>query len=292
MEEKAERIDWTVDGERVTVGVTRLGSGPELLLLPAPSSISTRAEMLPLQQRLARSFSTVSIDWPGFGDLPRPSIAWRPDFYRAFLRFLLAEVVHPTATVAAGHATGYLLGQAGDDPQSTGRLCLLSPTWRGPLPTMAGRRLAIFRWLSRAVDLPVVGPPLYRLNVNGPVIRMMTRGHVYADPGWATPERMAPKRAVTEAPGARHASFRFVTGELDPYLDRAAFLRAARGVRGKLLSVHARDCPRRSKTEMLELGRLDNVESIELPSGKLSFYEEFPDDTAGVVRAFLMRPLR
>jgi hypothetical protein len=289
LEGKAERIDWTVDGERVSLGVTRLGSGLELLLLPALSSISTRAEMLPLQQRLARSFSTVSVDWPGFGDLPRPAIAWRPDFYRAFLRFFLASVVRPVATIAAGHAAGYLLGQAGDDPQSTGRLCLLSPTWRGPLPTMAGRRLAIFRWLSRAVDLPVVGPPLYRLNVNGPVIRMMTRGHVYADPGWATPERMAPKRAVTEAPGARHASFRFVAGELDPYLDRAAFLRAARGVRGKLLSVHARDCPRKSKAEMLELGRLDNVESLELPSGKLSFYEEFPDETAGVVRAFLMR---
>lgn len=292
MGEKAERIDWTVDGEKVSLGLTRLGSGPELLLLPALSSISTRTEMLPLQRRLAQSFSTIAVDWPGFGDLPRPAIAWRPDFYRAFLRFLLAEVARPIATVAAGHAAGYLLGQAGEDPGSAGRLCLLSPTWRGPLPTMAGRRLALFRWVSRAVDLPVVGPPLYRLNVNGPVIRMMTRGHVYADPGWATPERMVPKRAVTQAPGACHASFRFVAGELDPFADRAAFLRAARGVRGRLLSVYARDCPRKSKAEMLELGRLDNVESLELQSGKLSFYEEFPDDTAGVVKAFLMRALR
>lgn len=292
MGEKAERIDWTVDGERMSLGVTRLGSGPELLLLPALSSISTRSELLPLQQRLAESFSTIAVDWPGFGDLPRPAIAWRPDFYRAFLRFLLAELTRPLATVAAGHGAGYLLGQAGDDPRSVGKLCLLSPTWRGPLPTMAGRRLALFRWLSRAVDLPVVGPPLYRLNVNGRVIRMMTRGHVYADPSWPTPDRMAPKLAVTEAPGARHASFRFVAGQLDPFVDRAAFLGAARSVRGKLLSIYARNCPRKSKAEMLELGRLDNVESLEMQSGKLSFYEEFPDDTAGVVRAFLMRALR
>ncbi len=81
---------------------------------------------------------------------------------------------------------------------------------------------------ARAVDLPVIGPALYRLNVNGPVIGMMARGHVYADPAWLTPERMAAKRAMTEAPGARHASFRFVAGELDPFTTRDDCLDAAR----------------------------------------------------------------
>lgn len=289
MDRRAERIDWTVEGERLGLGITRRGSGPVLLLLPSLSSISTRNEMLPLQERLGESFSTFAVDWPGFGDMPRPAIAWRPDIYRAFLRFLVTDVVRPVATIAAGHAAGYVIERAADDPASIGSLCLLSPTWRGPLPTMAGRRLALFRWLAKAVDLPFVGQALYRLNVNGPIIRMMTRGHVYADPNWPTAERIAQKRAVTEAPGARHASFRFVAGELDLFTDRAAFLRAAGRVQAKMLVIHAKDCPRKSKAEMIELGRLDNVESVELPRGKLSFYEEFPDDTAAVVKAFLER---
>jgi len=46
-----------------------------------------------LQERLASSFATVAIDWPGFGDEPRPAIRWRPDAYVAFLRYVLTEVV-------------------------------------------------------------------------------------------------------------------------------------------------------------------------------------------------------
>jgi hypothetical protein len=40
---------------------------------------------------------------------------------------------------------------------------------------MMGRR-AMFRFVSRLVDLPVIGSALYRLNVNRPMIRMMAKG--------------------------------------------------------------------------------------------------------------------
>lgn len=284
MERTEDRIAWQADGRTVELGVTRCGEGPPLLLLPALSSISTRAEMRPLQDRLAQHFATVAVDWPGFGDLPRPRLAWRPGVYRAFLRFVLAELApHPAGTIAAGHAAAYALAHAAEEPGSLGRLCLLSPTWRGPLPTMADRRLALFDLLTRGVDLPVAGSALYRLNVNGPVIGLMARGHVYADPKWLTPARMAEKRRVTEAPGARHASFRFVSGALDPFADRAGFLAAARAAGPGLVVAFGRDAPPKSKAEMVALGALDTVEAIELPRGKLSFYEEFPDETAAAL---------
>jgi len=282
-----ERIEWTADGSPIDIGMTRFGSGPSLLLLPALSSISTRAEMRPLQERLGVSFSTLAIDWPGFGNLPRPRIDWRPGLYRAFLRSVLADIVTPSVTIAAGHAAGYALAQAADEPGSLGRLGVLAPTWRGPLPTMAGRRSALFRMLAKAVDLPVAGSGLYRINVNGPVIRMMARGHVYADPGWLNAERMAAKRAVTEAPGARHASFRFVAGELDPFADRAAFLDAARHAGTDMLLLLGSGVPRKSKAEMAELAALDTVSAVEFPHGKLSFYEEFPDETAEMIMSRL-----
>lgn len=287
MDWRDERIAWEADGKPVEIGLTRFGSGPGMLLLPAISSISMRQELRPLQERLGASFSTVAIDWPGFGDLVRPRIDWRPDLYRAFLRFVLANVVTPRATLAAGHAAGYVLAQAADDPASTGRLCLLSPTWRGPFPTMMRRRLKAFRTMARAMDLPLAGPLLYRLNVNGPVIGMMARGHVYADPAWLTPERMAAKRTVTEAPGARHASFRFVAGELDLFHNRKAFIESARRVTSDILTLWGEGAPPRSKAEMRALGELPNVTAIELPQGKLSFYEEFPEAVAEALKGRL-----
>jgi pimeloyl-ACP methyl ester carboxylesterase len=280
-----ETIECQVDGKPIEIGVTRAGSGPSLLLLPALSSISTRTEVWPLQERLAERFATVAIDWPGFGTLPRPKITWRPAHYRAFLRFVVDKVVRPSVTIAAGHAAGYALAQAADD---AGKLVLLSPTWRGPLPTMAGKRMALFGGLARAVDLPVFGSALYRLNVNGPVIGMMARGHVYSDPAWLTPERLADKRKVTEAPGARHASFRFVTGELDLFADRETFLDTARNAGNDIVVLYGSQAPRKSKAEMAALAALDNVSAVELPRGKLSVYEEFPDDTMQALRPSLV----
>lgn len=145
-----ETIEWQTDGKPVEISVTRADGGPRLLLLPALSSISTRTEVWPLQARLAERFATVAIDWPGFGILPRPKIAWRPDHCRAFLRFVVDKVVQPSATIAAGHACVYALAQAADAAGSLGKLLLLSPTWRGPLPTMAGKRMALFGGLARA----------------------------------------------------------------------------------------------------------------------------------------------
>ncbi len=211
-----DSLEWTWRDKTIRVGIDYRGQGPTILMLPALSSISTRCEMRPLGERLASIFTTIAIDWPGFGDRPRPSVAWGPDAYREFLAQILQKLPRPTATVAAGDPAGNLLCHAAEHPGSTGRLCLVAPTWRGPLPTMMGGRRAMFRYISKLVDLPVIGSALYRLNVNRPMIRLMGRGHVYADPAWLDERRLAEKLTAINAPGARHASFRFVTGELDP----------------------------------------------------------------------------
>jgi pimeloyl-ACP methyl ester carboxylesterase len=286
------RIEWVWDGKAVSTGTTRYGEGPSVLLLPALSSISTRREMRPLQEALGSSFSTVAVDWPGFGDLPRPKVAWCPGAYKKFLKHVVGDIVKPAATIAAGHAAGYAVAQAADNDTAMGPLCLISPTWRGPLRTMTGKRLALFRWLARAVDLPVLGPALYRLNVNPPIVRMMARGHVYADAGWLTPERLKDKLAVINATGARHASFRFVAGELDPFDDRSDFLKSASRITSSALVIIAAGSPRKSKTEMAALAALSNIKSAEVQEGKLAVHEEFPEKVAPIVLDFLRDGLR
>ena len=288
MKAELDHIVWSWEGQEVPVGYDRLGAGATLLLLPAFSSISTRREMRPLQERLASDFATVAIDWPGFGDEPRPPVPWQPAAYVAFLQHVLTHVVvRPLATIAAGHAASYALSAAAGSPNSTGRLCLIAPTWRGPLPTVTGGRRQVGEWISRAGDIPVLGQLLYRLNVSPPVIRMMARGHVYADPDWLTSERLTEKMDVVSAPGARHASIRFVTGMLDLMASRTSFVETARGIKEPILVVYGAATPTKSKAEMLALVALPNVRSVELPFGKLAVHEEFPDTVAEAVRSFL-----
>ena len=45
MQVQRDRIDWNWQGAAVRLGITRLGAGPTILMLPALSSISTRGEM-------------------------------------------------------------------------------------------------------------------------------------------------------------------------------------------------------------------------------------------------------
>jgi pimeloyl-ACP methyl ester carboxylesterase len=284
-----DRIEWNWRGTAVEVGVTRAGAGagPVLLMLPAMSSISTRGEMRPLARLLASEFTTLAVDWPGFGDAPRPAIAWQPDAYRAFLAGLLDAVERPFATIAAGHAAGYCVAAARAKPGSAGRLCLVAPTWRGPLPTVMGKRHAAFGRIARAGDLPVIGEALYRLNVNPFMVKKMALGHVYVAPGALPPALLAEKLAVTRAAGARHASIRFVTGELDPMTSRANFLDAAGAVTDPILLVYGTDTPAKSKAEMQALAGLPNIRSIVLPAGKLAVHEEFAEETAAPLRQFL-----
>jgi pimeloyl-ACP methyl ester carboxylesterase len=284
-------ITWTWNGETVRVGFDRVGEGSTVLLLPALSSISTRQEMRPLQDRLASEFATVAIDWPGFGAEPRPPMAWEPAAYSSFLQHVLTHVApRPFATAAAGHAATYALSAAAAKPGSLGRLCLVAPTWRGPLPTMLPGRRALGAWITRASDLPLLGSLLYRLNVNTPVVRMMARGHVYSDPGWLTGERLEQKMAVTNVPGARYASIRFVTGMLDLILDRSSFIEMAKGVTDPILVLYGAETPRRSKAEIEALASLPHIESTEVPLGKLAVHEEFPDAVVEKMAPFLNRP--
>jgi pimeloyl-ACP methyl ester carboxylesterase len=281
-------LEWTWRGEIIRVGADARGSGPPVLLLPALSSISSRREMRPLQERLAPRYATLAVDWPGFGDAPRPQVDWTPDAYSDFLNFVLTSVMaRPHAIIAAGHAATYVLKHAADAAPPTPRLALIAPTWRGPLPTMVGGHRLFFDRLCAFVDRPVLGPLLYGLNVNRVMVRHMGAGHVYADPAFLEGERLRDKLAVVRARGARFASVRFVTGRLDPLASRDAFLDVARRVTAPILSVYGAETPPKSRAEMEALAAVPGVRTVRLSQGKLAVHEEFPDETMDAIAPFL-----
>src|SRR5262245_20017993 len=280
-------LEWNWGGETLRLGADASGSGPKVLLLPALSSISSRREMRPLQERLAPRYSTLAVDWPGFGDAARPQMNWTPDAYTAFVAFLLSSAMaQPHAIIAAGHAATYVLKHAADAAPPP-RLVLIAPTWRGPLPTMLGGHRPFFDRLCRLVDRPGIGPLIYRLSVNRPAVRYMGAGHVYADPAFLEGERLREKLAVVRAPGARFASVRFVTGRLDPLPSREAFLDLARQASAPILLVYGAETPPKSRAEMEALAAVPGVRTVRLPKGKLSVHEEFPDATMQGIASFL-----
>jgi pimeloyl-ACP methyl ester carboxylesterase len=283
-----EEIAWKCDDHDLSIGLDRSGTGPSILMLPALSSISTRSELSPLQTRLAKHFDTCCIDWPGFGTLPKPKVDWRPEIYDRYLSHLFeTRIPNPAGIIAAGHSAGYVLRYFARNPQHQSRLVLLSPTWRGPLPTMMNGQRGFFSKIVKTVDLPIVGGVLYRLNVNSMVVGMMARGHVYEAADWLRGQRLQAKMAVTHTPGARHASVRFVCGRLDPYLSREEQFSDVLKITNPMMHVYSVNAPRKSRLEMEALAQHPSMQSKTMPRGKLSFYEEYPDETAEVIRRFL-----
>jgi len=281
-------LSWNQGYLKVELGLEEGGSGASLVLLPALSSICTKGEMRPLGERLAADFHVRSVDWPGFGGLPRPRAHWSAPVLSAYLRWLLEEALAPPhMIVAAGHAATYALALCAARPGLITRLVLVAPTWRGPLPTMMGGQRPWFATLRSLFDNPIVGPVLYRLNVSAPVVRHMAREHVYQQPQWLQGARLQAKLAVTRVRGARHASVRFVSGALDAVGSRAQWLALAGQVDIPVLQVYGEHTPRRSRAEMESLAQLPSVRSVRLAHGRLAVHEEYPDEVAAAVLPFL-----
>jgi pimeloyl-ACP methyl ester carboxylesterase len=280
--------EWIFQQRPVTLALDEAGDGATVLMLPALSSISTRSEMHALQERLAVRFRAIAVDWPGFGEAPKEPRDLDPDALSAYLAYLFDAVVPaPHAVIAAGHAATYVLAQFAARPAPRTRLVLVAPTWRGPLPTMAGGDRPLFGRIRRLVQAPVIGPLLYRLNVNGFMLQRMAADHVYANKGFLAGDRLAEKLRVVEAKGARFASVRFVTGGFDRVPSRGDFLALAGKLENPILLVYGAETPPRSRAEMEALAALPNVRTARLPHGKLAVHEEFPDAVAGPVLEFL-----
>jgi pimeloyl-ACP methyl ester carboxylesterase len=283
--ETTRHLDLTVAGRPVPTLCDVIGTGRDALLLPALSTISDRGEMRDLARALGSEYRCLVPDWPGFGARPRTRLPLGPNTLHAFLDGLLAAAPGPYAlAVAAGHGAGYLVAAARRHPRAFERLVLVAPTWRGPLPTAMPSRAHWFPRIRRAVEAPILGDALYRLNISPPIIGRMMRAHVYADPAHVTPDVIRAKHAVTRQRNGRFGTAAFVTGGLDPVADRTAFLDLFGDGLPPTLVLRPEKAPRRSGAEMDALIAQGQVTSVAIP-GALSPHEEFPAAVAAAIRA-------
>ena len=97
---------------------------------------------------------------------------------------------------------------------------------------------------------------------------------------------MARKRQLTQQPGARYGAGAFVTGGLDPYLDRAEAIAHLQSLHIPVLITIGENSPPKSKAEMFALAEVPGVTSVTLP-GTLGMHEEYPIELDRVIHPFL-----
>ena len=284
-----ENLHVNLNGRDVRVTLERRGpeNGDLWLLLPALSTVSSRGEWHDFADAMGKRCQLVSFDWPGFGDSERPAIAYNANTLREALTGILQHLqgadLHKINVVAAGHSAPIALGLAEQCSRQWAQIVVVAPTFRGPLPTMTGRAGQSFNWVRRLVELPLIGPLLYRLNTSRAILKLMLRRHVWVNRNLLTPQRLREQQQISRQPGARFASVAFVSGGLDAASDSHWWLAQVQNLHCPLHVVLANEAPPRSKQEMLTLAdKADRVSDID---GRLGLHEEFGQELAQSVSA-------
>ncbi len=279
--------DWNWQGQTLSIAYETAGAGAPILLLPAFSTVASRTEMSGLAALLKSQFQVTTVDFPGFGDSARPRLDYAPPLYRQFLAdFVAAIFATPVTIIAAGHAAGYALNLAATVPNTVAKLILVALTWRGPLPTMARGQQPWLKGVRALIRTPLLGQFVYQLTTTSSFLGFMYRRHVYADARTLTPDLLAQKRQITQAPGARYGAAAFVTGGLDPYRDRSEAIAHLQSIEIPVLVAIGQNSPSKSKAEMYALAALTHVSSFTLP-GTLGMHEEYPSKLYDVILPFL-----
>ena len=277
--------NWNFLDKQYQIVYETIGEGNPVLLLPAFSTVSSRTEMKAIANRLATQYQVTVLDWLGFGESQCPPV----DYNRALFQQLLEDFIKsifnsPIILIAAGHASGYALKFAQDNPNIS-QLILIAPTWQGPLRVM-GLPDGVRNGVKNLVRSPVVGQGLYYLNTTPSFLRLMYKRHVYVDETKLTPEFIAQKHQITSKPGARYAPAAFVTGAIDPVANREEFLQLLDFRSIPVLIILAENAPPKSKAEMEAMAELNQVQIVRL-EGTLGIYEEYPEAVTEAMNNFL-----
>jgi pimeloyl-ACP methyl ester carboxylesterase len=282
------KYEWSWQGQLLSIAYETEGVGSPLLLLPSFSTVSSRTELSELAGYLSSQFQVTTIDFPGFGDSSRSRLDYSPPLYRQFIADFVKDIyTAPIMIIAAGHAAGYAIDFAARVPNSVAKLVLVAPTWRGPLPTMARGQKPWLQVVRELIRTPILGQFLYRLNTTPSFLKFMYRRHVYTDIDKLTPDLLSQKRQLTQQPGARFGAGAFVTGGLDPYIDRSEAIAHLQSLSIPVMVAIGENSPPKSKAEMLALAAVPNVISQTLP-GTLGLHEEYPTELYDAILPFLI----
>lgn len=278
--------NWNFLGKQYQIVYETIGAGNPILLLPALSTVSSRTEMKGIANLLATQYRVTVLDWLGFGESQCPPVDYSPVLFQQLLSDFVKSVFNSSIIlISAGHASGYALKFAQDNPDLIAKLVLIAPTWQGPLRVMGlpdGARNGV----KNLVRSPFIGQILYYLNTTPAFLRFMYKRHVYVDEAKLTPEFITQKHEITSKPGGRYAPAAFVTGAIDPVTDREEYLQLLDSISMPVLIILAENAPPKSKAEMEAMAEFEQVQTVRL-AGTLGIYEEYSEAVTEAIKNFL-----
>ena len=187
--------------------------GPEdgrpLVLLHSINAAPSAFEMKPLFDHYRSSRPVYALELPGFGFSDRSNRQYSPELYANAINAFLTNVVKASADVVAFSLTCEFTARAAlVASERFATLTLLSPTGFSDrrLPTGSTGKL-----LHGVFTLPGFGQGLYDLVTTRPSIRYFMRKSYVGEP---PAELIDYAYATSHQPGARHAPFYFLSGQL------------------------------------------------------------------------------
>jgi len=195
-----KEISWYADGPE--------GTRP-LVLLHSVNAAPSAFEMKPLFEHYRAERRVFAPDLPGFGFSDRSDRPYSPALYaEAIVSFLTDVVKEPADVVAFSLSSEFAARACLQAPERFHTLALLSPTGfsKRRLPT-GGAGKALHRFFT----LPGLGQGVYSLLTKRGGIRYFIRQSYVGEP----PEELIEYAyATSHQPGAMHAPYRFLSGQL------------------------------------------------------------------------------
>ena len=188
-------------------------AGPEdgrpLVLLHSINAAPSAFEMKPLFEHYRGARRVYAPELPGFGFSDRSDRKYSPELYaNAIAAFLTNIVKQPADVIAFSLSSEFAARAALVSAERFSTLTLLSPTG------FSNRRLpsgTTGQALHRFFTLPGLGEGLYSLLTRRPGIRYFMRKSYVGEP----PEELIDYAyATSHQPGARHAPYHFLSGQL------------------------------------------------------------------------------
>ncbi len=206
---RAEELTWALPTAGRVLCYHRGGQGVPLLLLHSINAAPSAFEVSPFFDDLDLPMPLYAPDLPGFGRSNREERAYLPDFFAAAINEMAEAIGASEVDVIALSTTCEFVARAARAPESRlRRLVFVSPTGlsrRRARPSGAGPRV------HSVLTAPFLGSGLFRL------LRGRSSVRFFLDKAFAerAPQAMVDYAVATAAqPGASHAPFYFLSGQL------------------------------------------------------------------------------
>jgi pimeloyl-ACP methyl ester carboxylesterase len=194
------------------------GEGSPVILVHGIGAGCSSFEWRQVMADLAQTHTVYALDLLGFGKSDKPNISYTAERYIELITQFAEEVVGvgggrgEADIIASSLSAAYVIAASQRDETLFRRLVLVCPTGletlaKDPHPAQSAAQIPL--------KAPVLGTSFYNMLTSKPSLKQFLNGMVYANPKNVTDAIINQYHISAHQPGAEHAIFAFVSGQLN-----------------------------------------------------------------------------